>query len=115
MVGPYPLPMRHGFSLGELARYYNVTQKIGCDLTVIPAPGLAAGATIMTPPGCPGCCRLPTCPPWMAAMVYPGQVLLEGTNLSEGRGTTRPFELFGAPFWNPGVSWTVSRRSSCPG
>ncbi len=56
----------------------------------------------MTPPGCPGCCPLPTCPPWMAAIVYPGQVLLEGTNLSEGRGTTRPFELFGAPFLEPG-------------
>jgi len=54
-VGPYPLPMRHGFTLGELARYYNVTQNLGCDLEVIPAAGSAgAAAGILTRPACPG-------------------------------------------------------------
>jgi uncharacterized protein YbbC (DUF1343 family) len=99
-VGPYPLPMRHGFSLGELARYYNATQVLGCDLTVIPARGWRrrdyGDAT-----GLPWVMPSPNLPTLDSAIVYPGQVLLEGTNLSEGRGTTRPFELFGAPFLSP--------------
>jgi uncharacterized protein YbbC (DUF1343 family) len=101
IVGPYPLPMRHGFSLGELARYYNVTQDIGCDLTVIPAAGWRRGG-YFDATGLPWVLPSPNLPTLDAAMVYPGQVLLEGTNLSEGRGTTRPFELFGAPFLEPG-------------
>lgn len=101
LVGPYPLPMRHGFSLGELARYYNVTQNIGCDLTVIPAVGWRRG-DYHDATGLPWVLPSPNLPTLDAAMVYPGQVLLEGTNLSEGRGTTRPFELFGAPFLEPG-------------
>jgi uncharacterized protein YbbC (DUF1343 family) len=100
-VGPYPLPMRHGLSLGELARYYNDTQKIGCDLEVVPARGWRRGdygdAT-----GLPWVLPSPNLPTLDSAVVYPGQVLLEGTNLSEGRGTTRPFELWGAPFLEPG-------------
>jgi uncharacterized protein YbbC (DUF1343 family) len=101
LVGPYPLPMRHGFSLGELAGYYNVTQDIGCDLTVIPAAGWRRG-DYFDATGLPWVLPSPNLPTLEAAMVYPGQVLLEGTNLSEGRGTTRPFELFGAPFLEPG-------------
>jgi uncharacterized protein YbbC (DUF1343 family) len=101
LVGPYPLPMRHGFSLGELARYYNVTQDIGCDLTVIPAAGWRRG-DYFDATGLPWVLPSPNLPSLEAAIVYPGQVLLEGTNLSEGRGTTRPFELFGAPFLEPG-------------
>ncbi|MFZ5449090.1 MAG: exo-beta-N-acetylmuramidase NamZ family protein [Thermodesulfobacteriota bacterium] len=100
-VGPYPLPMRHGFSLGELARYYNVTQKIGCDLEVIEARGWRRG-DYYDATGLPWVLPSPNLPTLDGAIVYPGQVLLEGTNLSEGRGTTRPFELFGAPFLEPG-------------
>ena len=100
-VGPYPLPMRHGFSLGELAGYYNVTQEIGCDLTVIPAAGWRRG-DYFDATGLPWVLPSPNLPTLEAAIVYPGQVLLEGTNLSEGRGTTRPFELFGAPLLEPG-------------
>jgi uncharacterized protein YbbC (DUF1343 family) len=99
-VGPYPLPMRHGFSLGELARYYNATQGLGCDLTVIPAAGWRRG-DYYDATGLPWVLPSPNLPTLEAAMVYPGQVLLEGTNLSEGRGTTRPFELCGAPFLEP--------------
>ncbi|MBI4796500.1 MAG: DUF1343 domain-containing protein [Deltaproteobacteria bacterium] len=99
-VGPYPLPMRHGLTLGELGRYYNATQKIGCDLEVIPARGWRRGdyfdATHL-----PWVLPSPNLPTLESALVYPGQVLLEGTNLSEGRGTTRPFELWGAPFLEP--------------
>lgn len=99
-VGPYPLPMRHGLTLGELARYYNATQKIGCDLEVMPARGWRRG-DYFDATGLPWVLPSPNLPTLDSALVYPGQVLLEGTNLSEGRGTTRPFELFGAPFLDP--------------
>jgi len=113
-VGPYPLPMRHGFSLGELARYYNATQDIGCDLEVIPARGWRRGA-YFDATGLPWVLPSPNLPTLEAAMVYPGQVLLEGTNLSEGRGTTRPFELFGAPFLEPGRLLDYLKGIDLPG
>jgi uncharacterized protein YbbC (DUF1343 family) len=99
-VGPYPLPMRHGLSLGELARYYQVTQDLECDLEVVPARGWRRGR-YFDATGLPWVLPSPNLPTLDSAIVYPGQVLLEGTNLSEGRGTTRPFELFGAPFLEP--------------
>ncbi|RJR46073.1 MAG: DUF1343 domain-containing protein [Deltaproteobacteria bacterium] len=99
-VGPYPLPMRHGLTLGELARYYNATQKLRCDLEVIPARGWRRG-DYWDAAGLPWVLPSPNLPTLDSAIVYPGQVLLEGTNLSEGRGTTRPFELWGAPFLEP--------------
>ena len=99
-VGPYPLPMRHGFTLGELARYYNATQGLGSDLEVIPARGWRRG-DYFDATDLPWIMPSPNLPTLEAVIVYPGQVLLEGTNLSEGRGTTRPFELFGAPFLEP--------------
>jgi uncharacterized protein YbbC (DUF1343 family) len=99
-VGPYPLPMRHGLSLGELCRYYNQSQRLGCDLEVIPARGWRR-QDYFDATGLPWVLPSPNLPTLEGAVVYPGQVLLEGTNLSEGRGTTRPFELFGAPFLEP--------------
>ena len=100
LVGPYPLPMRHGFTLGELARYYRSTQKIDCDLEVMPLQGWRRG-DYFDATGLPWVLPSPNLPTLDGCLVYPGQVLLEGTNLSEGRGTTRPFELFGAPFLEP--------------
>ncbi len=100
LVGPYPLPMRHGLTLGELACYYNATQKLGCDLTVITASGWRR-RQYLDDTGLPWVMPSPNLPVWESTLVYPGQVLLEGTNLSEGRGTTRPFELCGAPFLEP--------------
>ena len=100
LVGPYPLPMRHGFTLGELARYYRGTQQIDCDLEVIPLQGWRR-RDYFDATGLPWVLPSPNLPTLDGAIVYPGQVLLEGTNLSEGRGTTRPFELFGAPFLEP--------------
>jgi len=114
IVGPYPLPMRHGFSLGELARYYNITQAIGCDLMVIAAAGWRRG-DYFDATGLPWVLPSPNLPTLDAALVYPGQVLLEGTNLSEGRGTTRPFELFGAPWLQPRRILERLRAMELPG
>ena len=96
-VGRYPIPMRHGMTIGEITTYINTSQKIGCDLTVIPMQGWTRDmywqdtGLVWIPPS-------PNLPTPLSAMVYPGQVIFEGTNLSEGRGTTLPFEQFGAPY-----------------
>ncbi len=114
LVGPYPLPMRHGFTLGELARYYQVTQSLDCDLEVVPAAGWRR-RDYFDATGLPWVLPSPNLPTLDAAIVYPGQVLLEGTNLSEGRGTTRPFELFGAPFLEPSRLQAALSAHELPG
>lgn len=96
-VGPYSLPMRHGFTMGELARVFNSVFKLDNDLEIVSMEGWSRKMLwydtdlkwIMPSPNMP----LPE-----TACVYPGQVIWEGTNISEGRGTCRPFEMFGAPF-----------------
>jgi uncharacterized protein YbbC (DUF1343 family) len=101
-VGMYPIPMRHGLTIGEVARLFNEHFGIGADLEVVAMDGWrrdmyfdATGLTwIMSSP------NIPT---FDTTVVYPGTVLFEGTNVSEGRGTTRPFELIGAP-------WLVAER-----
>jgi uncharacterized protein YbbC (DUF1343 family) len=113
-VGPYPLPMRHGFTLGELARYYNATQGLRCELTVIPVRGWRR-PDYFDATGLPWVLPSPNLPTLDGILVYPGQVLLEGTNLSEGRGTTRPFELFGAPFLEPGRILDRLKNQELPG
>ncbi|HKO54742.1 MAG TPA: DUF1343 domain-containing protein [Thermoanaerobaculia bacterium] len=99
-VGMFPLPTRHGMTAGELARYFNSTFKLECDLTVVPMRGWKRwmwwGDT-----GLPWVIPSPNMPTVYTATVYPGMCLIEGTNLSEGRGTTHPFELFGAPWLAP--------------
>ena len=114
IVGPYPLPMRHGLTLGELARYYNHIGQIGCDLGVMPVQGWDR-TRYFDAVGLPWVLPSPNLPTLDTAIVYPGQVLLEGTNLSEGRGTTRPFELFGAPFLNPFEVKTALKGYDLPG
>jgi uncharacterized protein YbbC (DUF1343 family) len=96
-VGLYPIPMRHGLTIGELARLFNGHFGIGAHLEVVPMEGWrremyhdVAGAPWVMPS--------PNMPTLDSAIVYPGTVLFEGTNVSEGRGTTRPFELLGAPW-----------------
>ena len=99
-VGPYSLPMRHGLTMGEMALIFNEVFELGCDLTIIAMHGWRREMLwnetglkwIMTSPNMP----LPE-----TTYVYPGQVIWEGTNLSEGRGTCRPFEIFGAPYLVP--------------
>ena len=96
-VGLHPLPIRHGLTIGELAAYLNATHRLGADLTVVPMRGWRR-AMRWEDTGCPWVAPSPNMPTPDTARVYPGGCLLEGTNLSEGRGTTRPFELVGAPF-----------------
>jgi uncharacterized protein YbbC (DUF1343 family) len=96
-VGQYPIPMRHGLTIGELARLFNEHFGIGAKLEVVTMRGWTrneyfdATGLIWVMPS-------PNVPTLDTAIVYPGTVLLEGTNISEGRGTTRPFELVGAPW-----------------
>lgn len=96
-VGMFPIPVRHGMTIGELARLFNGEFGIGADLTVVPMRGWRrgdaepGGAMPWVPPS-------PNMPTRDTALVYLGTALLEGTNVSEGRGTTRPFETLGAPF-----------------
>jgi len=97
-VGLYPIPVRHGMTIGELAQLFNkrfFTKK--AHLTVIPLQGwkrdLWFDQTTL-----PWIAPSPNMPALQTATVYPGQIFLEGTNISEGRGTTKPFELSGAPW-----------------
>lgn len=98
-VGRYPIPMRHGLTMGELARLFNDHFGIHCDLDIIPMHGWKR-SMYFKQTGLPWVAPSPNLPTPNSAIVYPGQVLWEGTNVSEGRGTTQPFELFGAPFFD---------------
>ena len=100
-VGRYPIPMRHGLTIGEMAGLFNHNYGIGCHLEVIPMTGWKR-AMGYADTGLPWVAPSPNLPTPTSAGVYPGQVIWEGTNVSEGRGTTQPFELFGAPFLEPG-------------
>jgi len=95
--GLYPVPQRHALTVGELARLYNTSFGIGCDLEVVACEGWSR-SQYYDETGLPWIMPSPNMPTLDTAIVYPGMCLLEATNLSEGRGTTRPFELFGAPF-----------------
>jgi uncharacterized protein YbbC (DUF1343 family) len=99
-VGQFPIPMRHGMTIGELARMFNEHFGIGAKLEVVAMQGWSRDqyfdhtGLVWVPPS-------PNLPTLDSAVVYPGTVLLEGTNVSEGRGTTRPFEFVGAPWVDP--------------
>jgi len=96
-VGMYPIPLRHGMTVGELARLYNERFGIGADLRVVPVEGWRREVRFAET-GLPWVGTSPNIRRLEAALLYPGTVLLEGTNLSEGRGTDRPFEQTGAPW-----------------
>src|SRR6187200_2596162 len=99
-VGLFPIPMRHGLTMGEIAQLFNKEFGLGADVEVVRMEGwrreMYADAA-----GTPWVMPSPNMPTLEAAVVYPGTVLFEGTMLSEGRGTTRPFELIGAPWVDP--------------
>jgi len=95
-VGMYPIPMRHGMTIGELAILFNAHFGIGAALTVVPMRGWQR-PMYSDETGVPWVMPSPNLPTLDGAVVYPGTVLFEGTSVSEGRGTTRPFELVGAP------------------
>jgi uncharacterized protein YbbC (DUF1343 family) len=96
-VGQFPIPLRHGLTIGELARLFNDEFGIGCALDVVPLDGWRRDM-YLDRTGQPWIIPSPNLPTLDSAIVYPGTVLIEGTMLSEGRGTTRPFELIGAPW-----------------
>lgn len=96
-VSEHPIPIRHGMTVGELARLYYSERKLTCDLQVISCTGWRRSMTF-DETGLPWVLPSPNMSTLETARVYPGQCLLEGTNLSEGRGTTRPFEICGAPW-----------------
>ena len=95
-VGQFPIPMRHGMTVGELARLFNDAFGIGAPLEVIRMEGWNRGAW-WDVTGLTWVMPSPNMPTLDTAVVYPGTVLFEGSLMSEGRGTTRPFELVGAP------------------
>jgi len=99
-VGEYPIPMRHGMTIGELAKLFNEHFGIGAKLEVVAMRGWTRGQ-YFDETGLTWVMPSPNLPTLDSATVYPGTVLFEGTNVSEGRGTTRPFELIGAPWIDP--------------
>ncbi len=113
-VGLHPIPLRHGLTIGEIARLANDRFGIGCELDVIPCGGWSR-ASWHDETGLPFVLPSPNLPTLDSCTVYPGMVLLEGTNLSEGRGTTRPFEFFGAPYLDPHQLKPALDHFSLPG
>ncbi len=113
-VGLHPVPLRHGLTCGEMARWLNEERGIGCDLTVIPCDGWRRDMS-WHDTGLPWVMPSPNLPTPDSCTAYPGMVLLEGTNLSEGRGTTRPFELFGARWLDPPALVARLGRVGLPG
>jgi uncharacterized protein YbbC (DUF1343 family) len=113
-VGMHPLPVRHGMTIGELALLFRAERGLDADVTVIRMSGWRREMWFEDT-GLPWVLPSPNMPTPEAACVYPGGCLIEGTNLSEGRGTTRPFHLVGAPWLDP---WRLARdleRERIPG
>ena len=96
-VGLHPIPMRHGMTIGELARMFNGEYGFNADLEVIPCKGWER-CMWFDETGLPWVWPSPNIPTVDSALVFPGICLIEGTNVSEARGTTKPFEMFGAPW-----------------
>jgi uncharacterized protein YbbC (DUF1343 family) len=97
-VGLYEVPVRHGLTIGEICRMVAAREQLASEaLHVVPMQGYRR-AMLWADTGLPWVLPSPNMPTPETALVYPGGCLLEGTNLSEGRGTTRPFEIWGAPF-----------------
>jgi uncharacterized protein YbbC (DUF1343 family) len=113
-VGMYPLPMRHGLTVGELALMFNRQFGIGCDLEVVKMEGWRR-SMYFEETGLPWVLPSPNMPTVDTAVVYPGAVMFEGTKLSEGRGTTRPFEIVGAPYIKPYDLVAELNREKVPG
>jgi uncharacterized protein YbbC (DUF1343 family) len=113
-TGYMPLPVRHGMTVGELARYFNAEKKLGVDLHVIPMKGWSrscyfwdTGQLWVNPS--------PNMRTMMAAILYPGVCLLESTNVSVGRGTDTPFEILGAPWIEPRRFAAELAKAKLPG
>ena len=113
-VGQFPIPLRHGMTMGEIARLFNRAFGLNADLEVVPMDGWRR-EMYFDETSLPWVIPSPNLPTLDSAIVYPGAVLFEGTQLSEGRGTTRPFELIGAP-WIDGERFaTAMNDRALPG
>ncbi|HYG67006.1 MAG TPA: DUF1343 domain-containing protein, partial [Anaeromyxobacteraceae bacterium] len=112
--GLHDLAVRHGMTVGELALLFQAERSLALDLTVVHVHGWRR-AQRFRETGLPWVFPSPNMPTPEAALVYPGMCLLEGTNLSEGRGTTRPFELFGAPWLDGAALADALARERLPG
>ena len=113
-VGLHPLPIRHGKTIGELAALFAKERFPDLDLTVLPLKGWDR-SLYHDETGLPWVMPSPNMPTVDTAVVYPGMCLFEGTNVSEGRGTTRPFELFGSPWIDASLLASRLNRLSLPG
>jgi len=113
-VGLYPVPVRHGLTMGEMALWLNERFSLGADLDVIRMKGWKR-RMYFEETGLPWVLPSPNMPTVDTAVVYPGGCLIEGTNLSEGRGTTRPFEMVGAPYVNADQLAGLLNRDKLPG
>jgi uncharacterized protein YbbC (DUF1343 family) len=113
-VGLHPLPVRHGLTIGELALLFASERDLDVDLRVVRMRGWRRGMTFDAT-GLPWVLPSPNMPTLDTAHVYPGGCLIEGTNLSEGRGTTRPFELVGAPWLDPERLCADLSKEALPG
>ncbi len=112
-VGPFSLPMRHGLTMGEMAQMFNSEMDIGCDLDIISMKGWKRDM-FWNETGLKWLMPSTNMPSAETAAVYPGQVIWEGTNLSEGRGTCRPFEIFGAPWLDTaGIKKLMGNGKGC--
>lgn len=113
-VGMYTVPIRHGMTIGELCTMINSEMAIGADLKVIRMKGWRR-AMFFNDTGLRWTMPSPNMPALSTAFVYPGMCLLEGTNISEGRGTTRPFEIFGAPWLDAFTTASVLEKKRLAG
>jgi uncharacterized protein YbbC (DUF1343 family) len=113
-VGLYPLVMRHGMTIGEILSMIRAEKEIDVELHIMECQGWSRSMWF-DETGLPWVMPSPNMPTMDTAAVYPGFCLLEGTTLSEGRGTTRPFELFGAPFVEPSALKADMEREKLPG
>lgn len=113
-VGTFAMPVRHGMTIGELARMFAAEEALDVDLIVVPmrgwrrSMGFRNTGLAWVPPS-------PNLPAPESAMLYPGTALLEGTNISEGRGTSNPFEQIGAPFIDGALLSDQLNRLALPG
>ncbi|MBD3179802.1 MAG: DUF1343 domain-containing protein [Candidatus Latescibacteria bacterium] len=101
-VGLFPLPIRHGLTMAEILKMVNQERGIGCSLQTVCCRGWSRDIYFRET-GLPWILPSPNMPSPDTALLYPGTVMLEGTNISEGRGTTLPFQIIGAPFIDPAI------------
>jgi uncharacterized protein YbbC (DUF1343 family) len=113
-VGLHPIPVRHGKTIGQLAEQFKAEAFPKCDLRVLPMEGWEP-EMFFDETGLPWVIPSPNMPTLDTAVVYPGMCLFEATNVSEGRGTTRPFELFGAAFIDAADLCAKLNRAGLPG